>query len=116
MGTKNEEAVTWSEKAEANSDNFPGGGRIAGSTSKNAGNQQERNTRACGSQSGIFALGTADDGGILDHLIGECVDQMATKREEAKRLDAEIKRLESRVEEYRTLREQLKKQSEEIDE
>ncbi|WP_442944576.1 hypothetical protein [Nostoc sp.] len=50
---------------------------------------------------------------MLDHLIDEYCDQMAAKQEEIEHLQNEIKRIQSRVQEFKALREDLKRQSEE---
>ncbi|WP_414579622.1 hypothetical protein [Anabaena sp. CCY 9402-a] len=49
---------------------------------------------------------------MLDHLIDEYCDQVAAKKAEAERINDEVKRLESRIQEFKSLRQELDKQTE----
>lgn len=113
MGTADEKATTRSTKEEFESELIPGGTRIVGSESKGIRNQQERDNRTGSSQSSFFSAGTAITGGMLDHLIDECCDQVSTKQQDIQRLESELKRLESKIDELKTLKEELNKQAEE---
>lgn len=111
MGTtKNEEAVTWTEKAEPKSVSLSRGRGVAGGESEFIGNQQKRDSRANSSQPSIFSTGTAITGGVLDNLIDEYCDQVELKENEIQRLNDEVSRLKSRVQEFRVLRGELQKQ------
>jgi chromosome segregation ATPase len=114
MGTtKNEEAVTWAEKAEPKSVSLSRGRGVTGGESKSARNQQKRDNRAHRSESSIFSPGTAITGGVLDNLIDEYCDQVELKENEIQRLNDEVNRLKSRVQEFKTLRGELQKQFQE---
>ena len=114
MGTtKNEEAVTWTEKAEPESVGLSRGCGVAGGESEFIGNQQKRDNRAYRSESSIFGSGTAVTGGVLDNLIEEYCDQVQLKENEIQRLNDEVNRLKSRVQEFRVLRGELQKQFQE---
>jgi chromosome segregation ATPase len=113
MGTTNEKADARTEEEKLELNIVPRRSGIARSEGENAGNQQERDHRANSTRSSIFSPGTAVTGGMLDHLIDEYRDQMATKESELERLKDEIKRLAARIKEFEALRQELKKQSEE---
>ncbi len=113
MGTTNEKAIAWSTQAKPEPDSISGGCGSAGGKSEAIRNKQERDYRASSSESSIFSPGTAITGGMLDHLIDEYCNQVASKENEVERINDEIKRLKSRVQEFKALREELHKQSEE---
>ncbi|WP_181373948.1 hypothetical protein [Nostoc commune] len=50
---------------------------------------------------------------MLDHLIDEYCSQVAIKQEEIERLNNEVSRLETRVQEFKALRAELQKQFQE---
>ncbi len=113
MGTrKNEEAITWTEKAESESVGLSRSCAVAGGESESIGNQQKRNNRAYSSQSSAFSPGTTVIGGALDSLIDEYCDQVELEESEIQRLKDEVNRLKSRVKRFRVLRE-LQKQFQE---
>ncbi|MEH1791608.1 MAG: hypothetical protein V7L17_02790 [Nostoc sp.] len=114
MGTtKNEETVTWTEKAEPKSLSLPGGCGVTGGESESVRNKQKRDNRTYRSEPSIFSPGTAVTGGVLDNLIDEYCDQVELKENEIKRLNDEVNRLKSRVQEFRVLRGELQKQFQE---
>ena len=114
MGTtKNEEAVTWAEKAEPKSLSLAGGCGVTGGEGESIGNQQKRDNRTYRSQSSLLSPGTAITGGVLDNLIDEYCDQVELKENEIQRLNDEVNRLKSRVQEFRVLRVELQKQFQE---
>ncbi|BAZ27998.1 hypothetical protein NIES4074_04280 [Cylindrospermum sp. NIES-4074] len=113
MGAINEKAVAWSEKAQLESVNISRGDGIARREGENAGNQQERDDRAYSKKSSLFSPGAAITGGILDHLIKEYYDQVASKEDEIQRISDEIKKLKTKIEEFKVLREEFHKQPEE---
>jgi hypothetical protein len=113
MGTtKNEEAVAWTEKAEPEFVDISRSTGTIGGKGKNLEHEQERDNRARSSESSIFSPGTAVTGGMLDHLISEYCDQVAAKQDDIHRIENEVDRLQSRVKEFKALREELRKQSE----
>ena len=116
QATNNAETPTRTEKEGLNIDPDPGRGRNVGSTSQDAGSQQERTYRTHSSESSIFSSGTSVTGGMLDHLIDDHLDQMAAKEDEVKRIQAEMERLKARVQELKALREDLKKKESEQNE
>ncbi|MEH1805389.1 MAG: hypothetical protein V7L28_08540 [Nostoc sp.] len=113
MGTKNEKTIARSAQAKPEPVSVTGSCGDVGGKSKTTWNQQERDYRAGRSESSVFSPGAAVTGGMLDHLIDEYCDQMAAKQEEIEHLQNEIKRIQSRVQEFKALREDLKRQSEE---
>ena len=112
MGTTNEKTSARSTQAKSKPFSVTGSGGITGGESEAIGNQQERDYRASSSQSSIFSTGTAVTGGMLDHLIDEYCDQVEAKENEVQRINDEIKRLKSRVQEFKALREELHKHTE----
>lgn len=112
MGRKNEKTIARSEETQPQSVSIARGGRLAGRESEASGNQQERNYRANSSESSILSAGTTITGGMLDHLINEYCDQVTAKESEVERINDEIKRLRTRVQEFKALREELHKQTE----
>ena len=88
---------------------------VARRKGENAWGQQERDAGTDSSKSSIFSTGTTVTGGMLDHLIDEYVDQVEGKRQEIIRIEIEVKKLENRVEEFKALREDLNKQSQDTE-
>ncbi|MEN2383531.1 MAG: hypothetical protein ACSI46_00475 [Gloeotrichia echinulata DVL01] len=113
MGTKDEKASARTTQAKPKSIGITGGCGVVGGESESLGNQQERNYRAGSPQPSIFGTGTTVTGGMLDHLIDEYCDQVASKENEIARANDEIKRLNSRIQEFKALKEELVKQTEE---
>lgn len=112
MGTTNEKTTSRSTQAKIESVDIARGNGTTGRKSQATGNQQERDYRASGSESSVFSTGTTVTGGMLDHLIDEYCDQVAAKKAEAERINDEVKRLESRIQEFKSLRQELDKQTE----
>lgn len=112
MGTTNEKATSRTAQAKSQSLSVSGGGGITRGESEIVGTEQERNYRASSSQSSVFSTGTTITGGMLDHLIDEYCDQVAAKEAEVERINDEIKRLNTRVQEFKALRQELNKQTE----
>lgn len=112
MGTTNEKTIARTAQAKLKPDGIARGCGITGGESQAIGNQQERDYRASSSQSSVFSTGTTITGGMLDHLIDEYCDQVAAKKAEVQRINNEVKRLESRIEEFKSLRQELDKQTE----
>jgi hypothetical protein len=112
MGTTNEKTTARSTQTKVKSDNIARRHGTAGGESSASGHQQERDYRASSSQSSIFSTGTSVTGGMLDHLIDEYCDQVTAKEAEVARINDEIKRLKTRVHEFKALREELHKQTE----
>lgn len=114
MGTtKNEETVTWTEKAEPKPVSLSAGSGVTRGKSESVGSQQKRDNRTYRSESSIFSPGTAVTGGVLDNLIDEYCDQVELKESEIQRLNDEVNRLKSRVQEFKVLRVELQKQFQE---
>ncbi|OCQ98971.1 hypothetical protein BCD64_23315 [Nostoc sp. MBR 210] len=67
------------------------------------GNKQERIYREGSSRSNIFNPGSRVTGKMLDHLISEYLDQVATK-------EKEIVGLEARIKDLKLLKEELQKE------
>ncbi|MEH2384159.1 MAG: hypothetical protein V7K27_35620 [Nostoc sp.] len=111
--TKDEKTVTRTEEAKPKPVSFSRGRGIVGGESEFTGNQQKRDNRAYRSQSSIFSPGTAVTGGVLDNLIDEYCDQVELKENEIQRLNDEVTRLKSRVQEFKVLRDELQKQFQE---
>lgn len=110
------EIIARGEKKERNVYPNSGGHTDAGREGQVTGYQQERINRANSSQSNILCAGTTVVGGMLDQLISDYCDQLASKDNEISHfkrviegLELEKKRLESRVREFEALREELKR-------
>ncbi|BBD64486.1 hypothetical protein NIES4072_18520 [Nostoc commune NIES-4072] len=114
MGTtKDEKTTSRREEAEVKPLDIARRNGITGREGQNLRNQQERDHRASSQKSSIFSSGTAVTGGMLDHLIDEYCSQVAIKQEEIERLNNEVSRLETRVQEFKALRAELQKQFQE---
>jgi uncharacterized coiled-coil protein SlyX len=111
----NEKTIARSTQAQIKPVDIPRGNGVVRGEGENVGGQQERDARTDSSQSSIFSPGTAIPGGMLDHVIDEYVDQVGKKREEISRMEDEVKRLENRIQEFKALRDEVKKQSEKLE-
>ncbi|MDZ8135169.1 MAG: hypothetical protein RM049_07670 [Nostoc sp. DedQUE04] len=107
-GRKHEKTTAWAEEEGFNSDSLAGRGREIGVQGKGIGCQQERISGTDGQRSNLFINGAGTPGGTIDHLIGEYSDQVAIKEQENQRIEEEIARLKSKIEELQALKEELK--------
>lgn len=113
MDKKNEETIARSAQAGTESLYIAGSGGATRGESETFGGQQKRNHRKNRSQSSLLSTGTTVTGGMLDHLIEEYCAQVEAKKHEIIRANEEIKRLNARIEEFKTLKKELDKQTEE---
>lgn len=93
------------EKREFHDDS--GRDRKTGSESGSTGNQQERIDRADSSRPNFVGDGNPVTGKIIRQLIDEYANQVASKNEQKKQIEAEIVQLASRIQEFNALLEQL---------
>lgn len=114
MGTTDEKTTARTTQAETKPVDFSRRDGSPRGESESFGYQQERDNRENSSQSSIFSPGTTITGGMLDHLIDEYCNQVTTKDGEIQRLEEEIqrlrdekKRLQSRIVEFKALKEEL---------
>lgn len=119
-GRKNEKTAARAEEERSNVDFDTRRSGETGGKSKSSWSQQERIDRTDSQRSSVFAAGTTVTGGMLDHLIDEYGDQVALQHQQIQRLNEdinhrynEIKRLESRIQEFKLLRDELQQQFEE---
>lgn len=119
-GRKNEKAAARAEEERSNVDLDSRRSGEIGGQSKSSWTKQERIDRTDSQGSSVFAAGTTITGGMLDHLIEEYGDQVALQQQQIQRLNEdithrynEIKRLESRIQEFKMLRDEFQKQFEE---
>ncbi|MBE9214561.1 hypothetical protein IQ247_18120 [Plectonema cf. radiosum LEGE 06105] len=100
MHTTNEKVDSWSKEARREFEYDPGRNRDARDESGNVGHQQERAGGADSPRPNFIGDGNPVTGKILRQLIDESENQVATKK-------AEILQLESKIQEFNALLEQL---------
>lgn len=79
----------------------------AGRKSRSIRNQQKRVSGADGTQQCFIGDGSSVTGGILCQLIEECKSQLASDNELKKQVEAKIAQMESRIQEFTSLLEEL---------
>lgn len=107
MYTKNEEVYTRAKEAGAEIECDPGCHRDVGCESGSIGNQQERIGGTDSSQQGFIGDGSPVTGGILRQLIDEYNNQLAYENERKQQIEAKIVQIDSRIQEFTSLLEQL---------
>jgi hypothetical protein len=101
MGNINGKKIhTRTTQAEYNADANSAGSGTTGNKGKDPGNQQERVCRENSQESSFGKSGRTVTGGMLCQLIEEWEQQLAIKK-------LEIDQLESRINEFRALQEEL---------
>jgi hypothetical protein len=83
-----------------------------GCQSGSTGNQQKRISRADGPRQNFVGDGSSVTGGILHQLIDEYKSQLVAENELKKQVEAKIVQIESRIEEFVLLLEQLEVEKE----
>lgn len=78
-----------------------------GCKSGSIGNQQKRASGADGSRQDFIGDGSSITGGILRQLIDEYESQLVSENELKKQVEAKIVQIESRIQEFTSLLEQL---------
>jgi hypothetical protein len=114
MGTTNEKINPRSEEEKRQLYDDSGWNRIAGSESRVTGDKQERVDREDCSRSNFFGDGNPGFGKTLRQLIEDLIGQVAHKHEEKKRIEEEIAQLDSRIQEFSDLLNQLENNPQKI--
>jgi hypothetical protein len=109
MGIKHEEADARAKEKGRNNDTDSRRGADVGRESEGDGSQQERTDRTNCQKSSIFTAGSTITGGMLRQLNSEYRQQLANKKHERDLVDAEILRIESRIQEFEALEAELEK-------
>jgi hypothetical protein len=109
MGIKHEEADARAKEKGRNTDSDSRRCADVGRKSEGNGSQQKRADRTNCQESSIFTTGSTITGGMLRHLNDEYRQQLANKKHERQLIDAEILRIESRIQEFEALESELEK-------
>ena len=107
MGRINEEVDPRAAQEKREFHNDSGRDRKIGSEGGSTGNQQERINRADSPRPDFPGDGHPVTGKIIRQLINDYASQVAQKHDQKKQLEAEILQLDSKIEEFNSLLEQL---------
>ncbi|BAY86000.1 hypothetical protein NIES267_55060 [Calothrix parasitica NIES-267] len=107
MGTMNAKVDSRPKQEKYDADAHPGREENAGSKSESSRGEYERIGGTDSSGRLLFGDGCAITGGIIRQLIDEYKNQVANKNEQKSQIEAEIVQLNSRIQEFNSLLEEL---------
>lgn len=112
--SNNEKTFTREEKTKTQPDHLTGGDGTFREQSEFNRNQQERVDRADSSESSVFFCGESIVGGTIRQLIRDYEEQLVIKQEEFNRVSEDLKRVNYRINEFKSLLQELESQKETV--